>query len=138
MSIIVNPQFSFSFMVWDFKWHCLTLYWWRNKLKSWKIWKGLKLIVINFKKYQLIFSIPLLKDQKDWFVVLYNIKNIPEKVNCEKWWSWSFEHHIRIWHAYHIFHIRIYYIDFTHKHQMEECDRHIRSQCDVQRNRINE
>ena len=22
-------------------------------------------------------------------------------------WLWSFEHHIRIWHAYHIFHIRI-------------------------------
>ena len=52
-------------------------------------------------------------------------------------WSWTFEHHIRIWHAYHIFHIRIYYIDFTHKHQMEQCDRHITSDCDVQRTRPN-
>ena len=30
-------------------------------------------------------------------------------------WSWSFEQHIRIWHANHSFHIRIYYIDFTQK-----------------------
>ena len=27
------------------------------------------------------------------------------------------------------------YIDFTHKHQMEQYDRHIRSECGVQRTR---
>ena len=35
------------------------------------------------------------------------------------------------------FHIRINYIDFTHTHQMEQCDRHIRSECDVQRTSTN-
>ena len=33
--------------------------------------------------------------------------------------------------------LHIYYI-FAHKHQIEQCDRHIRSECDVQRSRIND
>ena len=66
-----------------------------------------------------------------------------QKINILNYWNvlsngpgpLNISHHIRIWHAYHIFHIRIYYIDFTHKHQMEQCDRHITFKCDVQRTR---
>ena len=36
----------------------------------------------------------------------------------------------------HFAYQNLLYIDFTHEHQMEECDRHIRSKCDVERTRI--
>ena len=55
--------------------------------------------------------------------------NINKRINMT--FASYYLYHIRIWH-----HIWIY-IDFTHKHQIEQCDRHIRSECDVQRTRTN-